>query len=108
MHMSNAYERLAEYKSSSGASQGGCVPRLSWLRAVSYAQVDGVAEESMSSGHALVIRASGRLTLPSLSAAELPDSSRTACLAVGVLMQYIMSLQPEASSASVDTHVQGK
>ena len=70
--------------------------------------MDDVAEGSSTDGHALAVRASGRLSLPHISTPALPNSSRTAYLAVGVLMQYIMTLQPEASSASADTHLQGK
>ena len=70
--------------------------------------MDSLAEDPSSGGLALVIRASGRLSLPHISTAELPDSSRTSYLAVGVLMQYITGLQPETSSASADTHVQGE
>ena len=72
------------------------------------AQVNSLAVYPSTHGHALMISTSGRLSLPHISTAELPDSARTAYLAVGVLMHYITGLQPETSSASADTHVQGK
>lgn len=55
----------------------------------------------------MIVRASGRLTLPDYSMGSLPDGSRAAYLAVSTLVHHITSLQPEPSSASADTHVQG-
>ncbi len=42
--------------------------------------MDDVAEDSSKEGHALAVRASGKLSLPHISAAGLPDSSRAAYL----------------------------
>ena len=68
------------------------------------AQVNGAAEESLPNSSALAVKASAMLNLQDFSAAELPDSSRAAYQAVSVLMQYIMSLQPETSSPVAGTH----
>lgn len=65
------------------------------------------AEDASGEGATIIVRAFGRLSLPDYSMGSLPDRSRAAYLAVSTLVQHITSLQPELSSASADTHVQG-
>jgi len=78
--------------------------------ALTAVQVDGAdcAEELSDDGLTLEVRASGLASLPEYSTGGLPDRSRTAYLAVSLLMEYIMSFQPDVSDASADTHVQGE
>ena len=65
------------------------------------------AKEASGEGATIIVRAFGRLSLPDYSMGSLPDGSRAAYLAVSTLVHHITSLQPELSSASADTHVQG-
>ena len=83
--------------------QGMCVILFCLLRLATCAQVNSAAEEPLSDGPAMAVKALGRLTLQNFAAAELPDSSRAAYQAVGVLMQYIMSLQPDTCIPSAGT-----
>ena len=87
-----------------------CQDVMQTYTALTAVQVDGAdcAEGLSDDGLDLVVRASGLASLPDYSAGGLPDRSRTAYLAVTLLMEYIMSLQPEGFNASADTHVQGE
>ena len=55
-----------------------------------------------TAGDSVAVKVLGRLSLPEHSSGTLPDASRAAYGAVNVLTQHIISLQPEASDASVD------